>query len=101
MTSSQLADIQYDFILCAMLILATHDVWILRALTEAALIEVPIKGGGHACILVRLTRLQFCGKLLHQRTDRLKSRVGIGILRIEISGDSRVPAVAQPVVIVD
>src|SRR6266702_1519182 len=96
MTSSQLADIQYDFVLRPMLILAAHDEWILSALTEAALIEVSIVGGGHACILLRLTRLQFCGKLIYQRPYRLESRVGIGILRIEIRGDARVPAVAQP-----
>src|SRR6266566_8647404 len=101
MTSSQLADIQYDFLLRPMLILAAHDEWILSALTEAALIEVPIVGGGHACILLRLTRLQFCGKLIYQRPYRLKSRVGIGILRIEIRDDARVPAVAQPIVIID
>src|SRR5262249_61106414 len=101
MTSSQLADIQYDFLLRPMLILAAHDVWILSALTEAPLIDVPIVGGGHACILLRLTRLQFCGKLIYQWPYRLKSRVGIGILRVEIRDDSRVPAVAQPVVIID
>src|SRR5690349_16921475 len=101
MTSSQLADIQYDFLLRSMLILAAHDVWILSSLTEAALIDIPIVGSRHACILLCLTRLQFCGKLLRQRPDPLKSRVGIAILRIEISDDSRVLAVAQPVVIID
>src|SRR6516225_2831781 len=101
MTSSQLADIQYDFLPRPRLIHAAYDEWILSALTEAALIEVPIVGGGHGCILLRLTRLQFCGKLIYQRPYRLKSRVGIGILRIEIRDDSRVPAAAQPVVIVD
>jgi hypothetical protein len=33
--------------------------------------------------------------------DRLKTRVGIGILRIEIGNDPRVLAVAQPVVVID
>src|SRR5215470_8665924 len=101
MTSSQLADIQYGFFLCPMLIFAAQDVWILRALTEAALVEVPIVGSGHACILLCLTRLQFCGKLLHQWLDRLKTCLGIGIFRIEISDDARVLVVAQPIVIID
>src|SRR4029077_7756011 len=56
---------------------------------------------GDACILWCLTRLQFRGKLIYQRLDRLKSRVGVGILRIEIRDDARVLAVAQPVVIID
>jgi hypothetical protein len=33
--------------------------------------------------------------------DRLKTRVGIGIFRIEIGNDPRVLAVAQPVVVID
>src|SRR5215467_10240920 len=101
MTSGQLADIQYDFIPRPMLIFAAQDVWILRALTEAALIEVPIVGSGHACILLCLMRLQFCGKLVHQWLDRLKTCLGIGIFCVEISDDARVLVVAQPIVIID
>src|SRR5260370_34041077 len=100
MTSSELADIQYDFVLRPMLILAAHGVWILSALAEAALIEVSIVGGGHACILLRLTRLQFCGKLLHQRLDRLATCLGMGLLRIWLSDAGPVPAVWRAIVII-
>jgi len=50
---------------------------------------------------LRFARLQFCGKLIDQRLDWLKARVGIGILGIKISDNARVVAIAQPVVIID
>jgi len=79
----------------------THDAWVLRPLGVAVLIDIAIVGCGDACILLRFARLHFCGKLINQRLDRLKSRVGIGILRIEIRDNMRVVAIAQPVVIID
>src|SRR6516164_5268132 len=78
-----------------------HDVWILRHLGEAVLIDIAVVGCGDACILLRLARLQFCGKLVYQRLDGFKSRVGIGVLRIEIRNDTRVLAIAEPVVVID
>jgi len=70
-------------------------------LGEAVLIDIAVVGCRDACILLRLTRLQFCGKLIDQRLDGLKLRVGIGVLRIEIRDDARVLAIAQPVVVID
>src|SRR5690348_1397148 len=101
MNGRERADIEYDFFLRPRDILMAHDVWVLRPLGEAVLIDIAVIGCGDACILLRFARLQFCGKLVYQRLDRLKSRVGIGILRIEIRDDARVLAVAQPVVIID
>src|SRR6516165_6664237 len=101
MNSRERADIEYDFLLRPRDILMAHDVWVLRPLGVAVLIDIAIVGCGDACILLRLSRLHFCGKLINQRLDRLKSRVGIGILRIEIRDNVRVVAIAQPVVIID
>src|SRR6516225_8309812 len=78
-----------------------HDAGVLRPLGDAVLIDIAVVGCGDACILLRLARLQFCGKLVYQRLDGFKSRVGIGILRIEIRDDARVFAIAQPVVVID
>ena len=101
MNGRERADIEYDFFLRPGGILMAHDVWVLRSSGEAALIDIAVVCCGDACILLRLTRLQFRGKLIYQRLDRLKSRVGVGILCIEIRDDARVLAVAQPVVIID
>src|SRR6516225_7727608 len=100
MNSRERADIEYDFLLRPRGILMAHDVWILRPLGEAVLIDIAVVGCGDACILLRLARLQFCCEFVYQRLDGLKARVGIGILRIEIRDDARVLAIAQPVVIV-
>ena len=70
-------------------------------LGEAVLIDIAVVGCRDACILLRLTRIQFCGKLIDQRLDGLKLRVGIGVLRIEIRNDPRILAIAQPVVVID
>jgi hypothetical protein len=101
MTSCERADIEYDFFLRPRRILMAHDAWVLRPLEVAVLIDIAVVGCGDACILLRLARLQFCGKLINQRLDRLESRVGIGILRIEIRNNARIVAVAQPVIIID
>src|SRR6516162_1976247 len=101
MTSCERASIEYDFFWCPGGILMAHDVRVLRPLGEAVLIDIAVVGCGDACILLRLARLQFCGKLVYQRLDGFKSRVGIGILCIEIRDDARVLAIAQPVVIID
>ena len=78
-----------------------HDAGVLRPLGEAVLIDIAVVGCGDACILLRLARLQFCCEFVYQRLDRFKSRVGIGILRIEIRENARVFAIAQPVVVID
>src|SRR6516164_1878171 len=101
MSSRERAEIEYDFLLYPRGILMAHDAWVLRPLGEAVLVDIAVVGCRDACVLLRLTRLQFCGKLLNQRFDGLKSRVGIGILGIEIRDDARVLAIAQPVVIID
>src|SRR6516162_845967 len=75
--------------------------WVLRLLGEAVLIDIAVKGCRDACILLRLARLQFCGKLIYQRLDGFKSRVRIVIFRIEIRDDARALAIAQPVVVID
>src|SRR6516164_11013550 len=100
MSSRERAEIEYDFFLRPRGILMAHDAWVLRPLGEAVLIDIAVVGCRDACILLRLTRIQFCGKLIDQRLDGLKLRVGIGVLRIEIRDDARVLAIAQPVVIV-
>src|SRR6516164_847292 len=100
MTSRECADIEYDFFLRPDGILMAHDVRVLRPLGEAALIDIAVVGCGDAGILLRLARLQFCCELIDQRLDWLKSRVGIGILRIEIRDDPRVLAIAQPVIVI-
>src|SRR6516164_3194576 len=102
MSSRERADIEYDFLLRRPRgILMAHDAWVLCPLGEAVLINIAVIGCRDACILLRLACLQFCGKLIYQRFDWLKSRVGIAILRVEIRDDARVLAVAQPVVIID
>jgi hypothetical protein len=75
-------------------ILAAHDERILRALREPALIEVAVVGSRNARILLRRAYFQFRGKLIHQRLDRLKSRVRVGVLCIEIGDYPWVSAVA-------
>ncbi len=65
MNSRERADIEYNFFLRPRGILMAHDVWILRPLGEAVLIDVAVVGCGDARILLRLTRLQFCGKLIY------------------------------------
>src|SRR6516164_1082564 len=101
MSSRERAEIEYDFFLRPRGILMAHDAWVLRPLGEAVLVDIAVVGCRDACVLLRLTRLQFCGKLIDQRLDGLKSRVGIGILGIEIRDDARVLAIAQPVVVID
>src|SRR6516165_4205959 len=101
MSSRERADIDYDFLLRPRGILMAHDAWVLCPLGEAVLIDIAIIGCRDACILLRLACFQFCGKLIYQRLDGFKSRVGIGILCIEIRDDARVLAIAQPVVVID
>src|SRR6516165_5923648 len=101
MNSRERADIEYDFLLRPRGILMAHDAWVLRPFGEAVLINIAIVGCGDACILLRLACLQFCGKLIHQRLDAFKSRLGIGVLRIEIRNDARVLAIAEPIVVID
>src|SRR6516165_5196040 len=101
MDSRERANIEYDFLLYPRGILVAHDAWVLRPLGEAVLIDIAVVGCRDACILLRLKRIQFCGKLIDQRLDGLKLRVGIGVLRIEIRDDARVLAIAQPVVVID
>src|SRR6516162_11126557 len=101
MNSRERADIEYDFLLRPRGILVAHDVWILRPLGEAVLIDIAVVGCGDACILLRLARLQFCCELVDQRLDGLKPRADVGVLRIEIREDSGILAIAQPVVVVD
>src|SRR6516225_333147 len=101
MSSRERAEIEYDFLLRPRGILMAHDAWVLRPLGEAVLIDIAVVGCGDACILLRLARLHFCGKLINQRLDGFKSRASIGILRIEIRDDARVLAIAQPVVVIE
>jgi hypothetical protein len=98
---SKRTDIEHDFLFRPMCLIATHDARILRALGEATLIKVTVVGRGDACIVLRLTRLQFRRKRIYQRLDWFKARIGIGVLCLKISDDPRVFAVAQPVVIID
>ena len=60
MDSRERADIEYDFLLRPLGILMAHDAWVLRPLGEAVLIDIAVKGRRDACILLRLTRPQFC-----------------------------------------
>ena len=101
MSCGERADIEHDLLFRPKRILEAHDARILRALGEAALIDIAVVGRRDARFLLRRTRLQFRGKLIHQWLDRPKPRVGIGILRCEIGDHPRVFAVAQPVVIID
>src|SRR6516165_7988758 len=101
MNSRERADIEYDFLLRPRGILMAHDAWILRLLGEAVLIDITVVGCGDACIFLRLACLQFCCNLIYQRLDGFKSRVGIGVLHIEIRNDARIFAIAQPVIVVD
>ena len=57
-TSCECADIEYDFLLRPWGILMADDVWILRPLGEAVLIDIAVKGCRDACILLRLARLR-------------------------------------------
>src|SRR5262249_62240038 len=100
MTICEFADIEYDFLWRTKRILAANDVWILRALSEAALIEVAVGSGRDACILLHLARLQFCGKLVYQRLGRVKTRIGVGILGVKIRDDARALWVGRPGVII-
>src|SRR6516164_4366927 len=101
MTRCERAAIEYDFFRRPGGILAAHYAWVLRPLDEAVLIDIAVIGCGDACILLRLARLQFCDEFIDQLLNRLKARIGVGILCIEIRYDSRVLGIAQPVVVID
>ena len=101
MARGQHADVEHDLLFGPAHRAAPHDERVLRALAEAALIEVAVDERRYARIRVRRTRLQFRSQLVHQRLDRFETRVGIGVLRRKIGDHARIVAVAEPIVFVD
>jgi hypothetical protein len=65
MAGSERADVEHALLFRPRPILAAHDEWILRALREAALIDIAVVGRGDARILLRRARFQFRGKFIN------------------------------------
>ena len=101
MARGQHADVEHDLLFRSARRAAPHDERVLRALAEAALVEVAVDDRRYARIRMRRTRLQFRSQLVHQRLDRFEARVGIGVLRLKIGNHARIVAVAEPIVFVD
>ncbi len=101
MAGGERADVEHDLLCAPSRLLAPHDQRILRALSETALVDMAVDSRRYAGVLLRRARLQFRGKFVDQRLDRLETRIGVVVLRVKIGNDPRIAAIAQPIIVVD